>query len=144
VSDTALGIALSLIASFSWAVGSIFIRLGLNRIGSTTATFLSLVSGFFYVLIVALIVDAEGFLALTPSVVLGFVLAGLLSFLGGRFFYYVAVTYLGVGRATAMGGATPIIAALLAVIFLGEVLTLPLALGIVAVASGVGLIATGR
>ncbi len=64
--------------------------------------------------------------------------------MGGRFLYYTSVSLIGVGRATALGGATPIVASLLAVLFLGELLTLPLALGIIAVVAGVALIVSGN
>jgi drug/metabolite transporter (DMT)-like permease len=47
---------------------------------------------------------------------------------------------IGVGRATALGGGTPIIASLLAVLFLGEIRTIPLASGILAVVIGGAII----
>ncbi len=127
-------------ASVSWAVGSILIRLGIEQVGARTATFLSVASGLIYVLVVALILDASAFLDLTLRAVLGFTLVGVLSFGAGRFLYYTSVGLIGVGRATAIGGATPIVAAAMAVVFLGEALTAPLAAGIVAVAAGIALI----
>lgn len=144
MSGATLGVIVALAASLSWAIGSIFLRLGIDRVGATTATFISLVAGFVYVLAVALIVDARAFLDLSLATILGFVFVGLLSFMGGRFLYYTSVSLIGVGRATALGGATPIVASLLAVLFLGELLTLPLALGIIAVVAGVALIVSGN
>jgi drug/metabolite transporter (DMT)-like permease len=142
LSDTVVGISFALVASVSWAVASVVIRLGLDRVGARSATFLSIIAGLAYVLTVALIMDASAFLDLTLKVVLGFMLVGTLSFGAGRFLYYTSVGLIGVGRATAIGGATPIVSAVMAVVFLNEVLTLPLGIGIVAVAGGVALIVT--
>jgi drug/metabolite transporter (DMT)-like permease len=140
LSDTAVGITFALVASVSWAVGSVLVRLGLEHVGARTATFFSVIAGLVYVLTIALILDAPAFLDLTLPIVLGFALVGLLSFGAGRFLYYTSVNLIGVGRATAIGGATPIVSAALAVIVLGEVLTLPLGIGIVLVAGGIVLI----
>ena len=143
MSAATIGILIALAASISWAFGSIFIRLGIDRVGATTSTFISIVAGFVYVLAVTLIVDARAVLDIPLSTVLGFVVVGMLSFVGGRLLYYTSVSLIGIGRATAMGGAVPIVSSLLAVLFLGELLTLPLALGIGAVVAGVALIVSG-
>ena len=140
MSDTAAGIAVALVASVSWAAGSILIRLGIEHVSARTATFLSVASGLVYVLAIALIMDAPAFLDLTTGAVLGFAVVGVLSFGAGRFLYYTSVGLIGVGRATAIGGAVPIVAAAMAVVFLGEALTVPLTAGIVAVAAGIALI----
>ena len=143
MSAATIGILIALAASISWAFGSIFIRLGIDRVGAITSTFISIVAGFVYVLAVTLIVDARAVLDIPLSTVLGFVVVGMLSFVGGRLLYYTSVSLIGIGRATAMGGAVPIVSSLLAVLFLGELLTLPLALGIGAVVAGVALIVSG-
>jgi drug/metabolite transporter (DMT)-like permease len=57
--------------------------------------------------------------------------------LGGRALYYTGVSLIGVGRATALGGGGPIVSSLLAVVLLGEIVTMPLAIGIAAVVVGV-------
>ena len=143
MTDTTLGIILAFSASMCWAVGSILIRLGIDRVSPTSATFFSVLAGFIFVALIALIIDPRAFTNLTLQAVAGFALIGVLSFVGGRFLYYTAVSKLGVGRATAMGGAMPIFASVLAVIFLGEQITIQLAIGILAVVVGVGLIVTG-
>ena len=143
MTDTTLGITLAFTASLCWAFGAILIRLGINRVSPTSATFISVLAGFIFVAAIAVILDASAFLDLTPQAIGGFALIGLLSFMGGRFLYYTAVSKIGIGRATAMGGAMPIIASVLAVIFLDERLTIQLAIGIIAVVIGVGLIVTG-
>ncbi len=142
MTDTTLGIILAFSASMCWAVGAILIRLGISRVSPTSATFISIAAGFIFVAIIAVIMDPSAFLELNLQSLGGFALVALLSFMGGRFFYYTAVSKLGVGRATAMGGAMPIVATILAVIFLGELVTIQLAIGILAVVVGVALIVT--
>ncbi|MDP7619118.1 MAG: hypothetical protein QF652_02565, partial [Dehalococcoidia bacterium] len=78
---------MGLVASVSWAVASLLIRLGLERVGARSATFISIVAGLAYVLTIGLIMDAPAFLDLTLKVVLGFTLVGLLSFGAGRLLY---------------------------------------------------------
>ena len=143
MSDPTIGVIVAFMASVCWAVGSILVRLGIDKVSPPSATFFSILSGFFFVTTIALIIDAGAFLELSAPTVAGFALVGLISFMGGRLLYYTSVSLIGVGRATAMGGATPIIAAVLAVLFLDEQLTIPLAIGIMAVVVGVGLIVTG-
>ena len=143
MSDLTIGVIVAFMASVCWAVGSVLIRLGIDKVSPPSATFFSILSGFIFVAAIALIIDAGAFLEISASTIAGFALVGLLSFMGGRLFYYTSVSLIGVGRATAMGGATPIIAAVLAVFFLDEQLTIPLAIGIMAVVVGVGLIVTG-
>ena len=143
MTETTLGIILAFSASMCWAVGAILIRLGIHRVSPSSATFISIAAGFVFVAIIAVIMDPSAFLELNLRLLGGFALVALLSFMGGRFFYYTAVSKIGVGRATAMGGAMPIFASILAVMFLDERVTIQLAIGILAVVIGVGLIVTG-
>ena len=125
MSDATLGITFAFVASLCWAFGSILIRLGIARVSPQSATFLSVLAGFVFVALIALIVDAGAFLELTPAALAGFAFVGFISFMGGRFLYYTAVSMIGVGRATAMGGAMPMIASVLAVLFLGRTIDHP-------------------
>ena len=135
-----IGILFALAASISWAAGSIALRFGIAGMRILPATAVSLFAGLLYVLVVNLIFDPGAIGRVEPSVFFGFAVIGVLQFLGGRALYYRGVGLIGVGRATALGGATPIIASLLAVFFLGEIITIPLASGILAVVIGVAII----
>ena len=143
MSDPTIGVIVALMASVCWAVGSILVRLGIDKVSPPSATFFSILSGFFFVAAIALVIDAGAFLEISASTFAGFALVGLLAFMVGRLLYYTSVSLIGVGRATAMGGATPIVAAVLAVLFLDEQLTVQLAIGIMAVVVGIGLIVSG-
>ena len=97
MTDTTLGIILAFSASMCWAVGAILIRLGISRVSPTSATFISIAAGFIFVAIIAVIMDPSAFLELNLQSLGGFALVALLSFMGGRFFYYTAVSKIGVG-----------------------------------------------
>ena len=135
-----IGILFALGASVSWASGSIALRFGIAGMRILPATTVSLLGGLLYVLTVNLIFDPGAIGRIESSVFLAFALIGGLQFLGGRALFYRGVGLIGVGRATALGGGTPIIASLLAVLFLGEVITIPLASGILAVVIGGAII----
>ena len=59
MSDPTIGVIVALMASVCWAVGSILVRLGIDKVSPPSATFFSILSGFFFVTVIALIIDAE-------------------------------------------------------------------------------------
>ena len=59
MTDTLLGAVLAALAATSWATGAIFARIGMQSMGSTTGTFFSLITGFFLILVIALILDYD-------------------------------------------------------------------------------------
>lgn len=142
MSDTTIGILLAFLAATEWSVGAIFARLAMQRIASTTTTFLSLVGGLFLVGTVAVIWKGDELLKLSPGILLIFVFLGFIQFMGGRFMNFTSVRLIGVGRATAVIGAAPLFSSILAVVVLGEKLTLALALGTLCVVGGIAVIAT--
>ena len=139
--NTALiGILFALGACISWAAANIVLRFGIAEMRIFPATAVSLLGGLLYVLVVNLIFDPGAIGRMESSVILAFALVGVVQFLGSRSLFYRGVALIGVGRATALGGGSPIMGSLLAVFFLGEVVTLPLAIGILAVVTGVAVI----
>ena len=57
---------------------------------------------------------------------------------------YSAVQRIGVGRAMPIMGIAPLFATLYAILLLGEVVTVPLVLGTVAITGGISLIVSAR
>jgi uncharacterized membrane protein len=137
MSEPFIGVLFTIAATFSWAAGSICLRFGIDGVRILPATAISLVSGFFYVLFINLIIDYQALFHISLFTFIGFSLIGITQFLGGRALYYTGVSLIGVGRATALGGGGPIVSSLLAVVLLGEIVTMPLAIGIAAVVVGV-------
>ena len=135
-----VGILFALAASFSLAFGSIALRFGIAGMRIWPATAVSVFGGLLYVLVINLIFDPGAIGRVESSGLFSFALVGILQFLGGRALYYRGVGLIGVGRATAFGGLTPIISSILAVLLLGEIITISLAVGILAVVIGGAII----
>jgi drug/metabolite transporter (DMT)-like permease len=69
-----------------------------------------------------------------------FALGGLFAFALGRFLNAVSIQKAGVARATPLFSTAPLFATILAIIFLGETITLWLLLGTVTIVTGIILI----
>ena len=81
-----------------------------------------------------------------PTVWLGvgyFVLAGVLANISGRVFMFRAVELVGAIEIGILRRLIPVFAALLAILLLGERITLPVAAGILLVFSGIAVVALG-
>ena len=135
-----VGILFALGACISWAAANIVLRFGIAEMRILPATAVSLVGGLLYVLVVNLIFDPGAIGRMESSVLLAFAFVGVVQFLGSRHLFYRGVALIGVARATALGGGSPIIGSFLAVLFLGEIVTLSLASGILAVVIGTTII----
>ncbi|MGE3913554.1 MAG: DMT family transporter [Chloroflexota bacterium] len=81
-------------------------------------------------------VSASAFLLLLVSVLAGFAL--------GDTAFYEGMRRIGVARAAPIAGCHPLVTAMLAVVFLGEPVTLALLLGVVVIGVGVWLITTDQ
>ena len=144
MSDPLAGAFFAALASTSWAAGACFARLGMQEVGSRTGTFISLAAGFVAISMVAWVMDSQALFAVTWSSILWFALLGLIQFPGGRFLNYTGIRLAGVARTTSISGTSPLFAALLAILFLGEQVTSSILLGTVAVAVGLALVMSQR
>ena len=116
----------------------------MQQVGSRAGTLISLATGFVIISVVAWGMDSQALFAVSPSTILWFVLLGLIQFPGGRFLNYTGIRLAGVARATSISGTSPLFAALLAILFLGEQVTSSIVLGTVAVAAGLALVMSQR
>ena len=144
MSETASGVIFAALAATSWASGAVLARVGMTRIGSTTGTFISLVSGFLVTLVIALVIDFDALWAISLGTMGMFAILGSIQFPLGRFLNFNAIRLVGVAPASAVLGASPLFAATLALLFLDETLTLTMAVGITAVVAGLALVLTER
>ena len=128
----------ALLAALSFSIGQILISRALPYSNAVTAAwFSSGISG----LILWLISLAFPFPELTLRVVLGISAAALFSPILARVAFYMGLTRLGVSRPTAIVGTSPLFAAILAILFLGEPFTPTLGLGTLTTTAGVVLLA---
>ncbi|MCZ6485076.1 MAG: DMT family transporter, partial [Acidobacteria bacterium] len=140
MSDPILGVLFAALATTAWAAGAVFARSGMQHVGSTTGTFISLAAGFLTISAVALGIDWRALLAVSQSTILWFLLLGVIQFPGGRFLNYTGIRLAGVARVTTISGTSPLFAACLAILFLQEQVTPWILLGTTAVAVGLALV----
>ncbi|MFQ5913332.1 MAG: DMT family transporter [Nitrospinota bacterium] len=127
----------ALMAALSFSVGQVLVSRGLPYSNATTAAwFTSGASG----LILWLISLTRPFPPLTLKVVLAISAAALFSPFLARLSLYMGFARLGVSRPTVVVGMSPLFAAVLAILFLGEPWTFTIGLGTVATTAGVVLL----
>jgi len=138
--DTAIGVLLVILAAVFWGIGNTVARVGLQSVKATSATILSLATGLVVALIIALVFEFKALVSVSLVAIGWFALIGVLHFALGRFFLYQSMGYIGAARGTSVSHSYPLIAAVLAVVFLEETLTIPLVIGTVAIVGGVYLL----
>lgn len=133
-----MGEVLALISGMFFALGVIFFGLGQATRPNDTGVFMSVaVSIGLYVLLTA---AALPFGLVPPPTVPGvifFLVAGLTNTLIGRWTWLQSVRYIGPSRATSLKVVNPVFASVLAFAVLGQSLTAPTIVGILAVVIGV-------
>jgi drug/metabolite transporter (DMT)-like permease len=130
-------IVIALAAAFFWGCSAVLVRTGLKHISSTaTGTLISLASGLVFTWLLVLLFQLEEAKETPLKAILLFAVIGVLNFPIGRFFNYMSMSRLGVGRSTPILASAPFFAMVLAVIFTGEDVDL-------ATLAGAGLILAG-
>lgn len=132
-----IGIILALLSSASFSMNSVMSRRGVAAASASAGAFITVLMGVPMFLIAALVTGQifnAGDVDLNAYVLLS--MAGILHFGVGRYFNYRSIGAIGAARAApAQGLATPY-AILIAFVFLGESINLPMAIGIVLVLAG--------
>ena len=106
----------------------------------TIGTFISLCSGLALMLVVVGLFQRSQVGDVTLTVVGIFAVVGLFNFILGRYMNFLSISHLGVVRATPIAATTPLFAAVLAMIFLGESVNALTILGTAFVMTGVFLV----
>ena len=134
---------IALLSAICMAAASIFIRQGLRQSNPHTGYWINLVVGVSGLWIAVLLLtpgDIWSFRAL-PF----FILSGLVGTIGGRFTRFIGIDKVGASVGSAINNLNPFIAAGLAIVFLGEKVTLPiLAATVVIVLGTILLTLSGR
>ncbi len=132
-----LGVIFALSAAVGFGATAFFARLSVQHMRPTTGVIVSLVVGVFFMSIFMLVMERGAALSLDLWTFALMVLTGCASFLGGRLLNFVAVSKIGVARSSPVVGASPLFAVLLAMLLSGETPNLPVAVGAIAIVSGV-------
>lgn len=124
-------------AAVSWGLSSVFVRLGVGHIPTTTGTLVSLFVGLGITGGLVLLLARDDARAVGLSTLAAFSLVGVLHFLCGRYMNFLSIQHLGVARAVPVTAASPVFAALIAVVFTGETLDPAAAAGTALVLIGI-------
>jgi drug/metabolite transporter (DMT)-like permease len=139
--STATGDLLMVIASVLWAIAIITSREPLAKINATVCTFwlTTLAAGSQLILGFPSLVTMD-WSAITPLVILGLVYSGAVSVVLGSLVFNYAINKIGTARTSVYTYVQPVVAATLAVLFLGERFTPILLLGAFLIFVGVALV----
>lgn len=132
-----LAIALAVLAASSWGLSAVLVRRGLRDLSTSAGTLISLTAGLVYTALLVAAFQFDALLLVSWRATVLFGLIGLLNFPMGRFFNYLAIGRLGVGRSTPLLASSPLFAVMLAVFLTGEQLTLATTAGIAFILGGV-------
>jgi drug/metabolite transporter, DME family len=131
---------LALAAALLSAVATIFARQGLRGSDPYTGAWINMIVGAVGLWIVVLVTGGVGEVS-TRSLLL-FVAAGLIGTVGGRLTRFLAIDKVGATVTAAVSSITPLIATFMAILLLGERVTLPILAGTVVIVIGTVLLST--
>ena len=128
-------------AALSYAVSGIAAKRGMRYSTPITVTLVSVTIHAFTLSSAVLLTG--GIPSVSGWVLFLFALAGTLQPII-RLFTYVGIFYVGASRGATLRGAHPLFSTIIAILFLGEVLTLPVLTGTVLIVAGITLISWQR
>ncbi len=135
------GKVLALMTAICFGINPVLLKLGFARKGrSDVAVVIGLAITVPVYLAIAPLVGGISFAHMTLPAVIGFVLGGLFGGGIGRRWMYLAIEKIGASPAAAIKNAAPVITTALAILFLGERVTLLHWLAIVTIVAGITLI----
>lgn len=140
---TLAGIALALVAASGLAGQALFVRLGPREHGAAVAVVVTLAVNILVFVPVAAVLRYPDY-GITPVSLAAFAGAGLAGPMLGRVCFFASVHRIGASRGEVVKSSTPLLATILAVLFLEEQLTGPHLAGIVLIVTGIALVARQR
>lgn len=135
------GKLLALVTATCFGLNPVILKLGFNRKGtSEVALVVGLAVTVPIYLLVAPLLGGLDFARVTVPALIGFILGGLFGTGIGRRWMYIAIERIGASPATAIKNSAPVITTFLAVLFLGEQVTLVQWLAVAAIVIGITLV----
>ena len=133
--------ALALASAFISAGATILIRRGLRHDGPYTAFWINLAVGTACVWLAVLYTGGLG----RPSLhgVVFFAAAGLIGTVGGRLLRFFGIEMVGASITAALMNLSPLVSSALAILLLGERVTVPLLVGTLVIVGGTTLLSSG-
>ena len=138
------GIFYAIVAGLFWGISPVLVKRGLVHADVSAATLYQQAT-ILATLLVAALVEGELFAGIIPPLAMAvFACTGVVGAYLGRTLFVKTVDQIGASRAQSLNNSSPLITVLLAVLFLGEPLTLAVLLGVMLIISGVFFIAEPR
>jgi drug/metabolite transporter (DMT)-like permease len=138
------GILWAIVAGVAFGVFQAFNRRAGRSIDSYLSTFLLLVVSAVVLLIISFLTEDLSLLREASFMAyVNFGLAGFVHFFLGWTFLIISQKLVGAARTGALIGTTPLFAFVVGLVFFGEVLSLPVIIGIILVIAGVYLVSNG-
>lgn len=142
--DLQLGIFYALAAGGLWGICPLLLKRGMRFSNVSTATLIQQ-----YVAVATLFTLATARGELYPlRISLGsfaaFAGAGVVGASFGKIFYFKGIDKVGASKATSIKNSSPILTTFLAILLLGEELTLPIGIGVVLIVTGVWFLSRGE
>lgn len=134
-----LGVTLSVFVALIVSVQVLLVRVGAEHGDVRQAVLLSMGVNVLVFLPAAAILHFPDY-GLTPTSLLSFGAAGFIGTFFGRVLYYDSIDRIGAGRTEPLKSSMPLFASLIAVLALGEALTMAHAGGIVLIVAGIAAI----
>ncbi len=134
---------IALLSAVCMAAASIWIRQGLRQSNAHTGYWINLVVGVsgLWIAVLLFTPDDVGAWRALPF----FIASGLIGTVGGRFTRFIGIDKVGASVGSAINNLNPFIAAGLAIVFLGEKITLPIVAATVVIVTGTILLSlSGR
>jgi uncharacterized membrane protein len=136
----ALVAVLALAAALLSAVATIFVRQGLRGSDPYTGAWINMIVGAVGLWICVFVTGGVG--EVSSRSLLLFAAAGLIGTVGGRLTRFLAIAKVGAAVSAAVSSLTPLIATFLAILLLGERVTLPILVGTIVITIGTVLLST--
>jgi drug/metabolite transporter (DMT)-like permease len=138
------GVLWATVAGLGFGVFQSFNRRAGRSIDSYLSTFMLLVASSIVLVVVSLLTEDLGPLKEAPLMAyVNFGLAGFVHFFLGWTFLTLSQKLVGAARTGALIGTTPLFAFAVGLVFFGEVLSLPVLIGVLLVIAGVYLVSNG-
>lgn len=131
---------LALAAALLSAVATIFVRQGLRGSDPYTGVWINMIVGAVGLWICVFATGGMG--EVSSRSLLLFAVAGLIGTVGGRLTRFLAIAKVGAPVSAAVSSLTPLIATFLAILLLGELVTLPILVGTIVITIGTVLLST--
>jgi DME family drug/metabolite transporter len=142
--DLQRGIFFALAAGCLWGICPLLLKRGMRFSNVSTATLIQQYVGVSTLFTLAAFRGELFPLRISLGSLAAFVGAGVVGASFGKIFYFKGIDKVGASKATSVKNSSPILTTFLAVVLLGEELTLPIGVGVLLIVAGIWFLSRGE